>query len=336
MSQKKIDKQMKQIEDKRAKGRVFKKDSSFLKAEENVFDVPTLKLLYSFANKGFINELGGSISTGKEANVFYAIGNEGEVAVKIYRINSSTFKSMDPYILKDPRFTHIRHSRKDIIFAWTQKEYQNLLRINKAGIRSPKPITFDRNVLIMEFMGENGVAYPSLKEIKMDDETARNFYDQIIENMRRMYVRASLVHADLSEYNILIDTEKEEVVIIDVGQAVTLNHPNAREFLTRDIENIKRFFKKFGIDEPTKEILERIKLKKEEDTIIEPDPEEITVGQENKEIKNKNIENEDNKNESIENENNRYENTENEDNKNESIENETNRNENTENEIEEE
>lgn len=265
---------MKKIEDQRSKGRIFKKDSSFLKAEENVFDVPTLKLLYTFANKGIIGELGGSVSTGKEANVFYAAGNEGEVAVKIYRIHSSTFKAMDPYILKDPRFTHIRHSRKDIIFAWTQKEYQNLLRINRSGIRAPRPVTFDRNILVMEFMGKNGTAYPSLKDTKMDDEDARLFYDQIIENMRRMYVRASLVHADLSEYNILIDIEKAEAVIIDVGQAVTLNHPNARDFLARDIENIKRFFKKYGINEETKMILERIKQKKEEDTIIEPDPED--------------------------------------------------------------
>lgn len=274
MSQKKIDKQIKQIEEKRSKDRIFKKDSSFLKAEENVFDVPTLKLLYSLSNKGFISELGGSISTGKEANVFYATGNEGEIAVKIYRINSSTFKTMDPYILKDPRFTHIRHSRKDIIFAWTQKEFQNLLRMNKAGIRSPKPITCDRNVLIMEFMGKDGIAYPALKEIKTDEEEARLFYDQIIESMRRMYVRASLVHADLSEYNILIDTEKPEAIIIDVGQAVTLNHPNAREFLIRDIENIKRYFNKYGIKEETKEIVDKIMQKKDEDVIVEQDSEE--------------------------------------------------------------
>ena len=269
MSQKKIDKQMKQIEDKRAKSRIFKKDSSFLKAEENVFDVPTLKLLYSLSNKGYIRELGGSISTGKEANVFYAVGNEGETAVKIYRIQSSTFKAMDPYILKDPRFTHIRHSRKDIIFAWTQKEFQNLLRINKAGIRSPTPITCDRNVLLMEFMGEDNIPYPSLKEVKISDEDAQLFYDQIIESMRRMYVRASLVHADLSEYNILIDIENMEAVIIDVGQAVTLNHPNARDFLLRDVENIRRFFKKYGVGEETKTILEKIKQKTDEDTLIE-------------------------------------------------------------------
>ena len=276
MGHKKIDKQMKQIEDKRAKDRIFKKDSSFLKAEENVFDIPTLKLLYTFSNKGYIRELGGSISTGKEANVFYAAGDGGESAVKIYRISSATFKAMDPYILKDPRFTHIRHNRKDIIFAWTQKEFQNLLRIQKAGIRSPKPIVCERNVLIMQFMGQDGIPYPLLKETILDDESARLIYDQIVEAMRRIYVRALLVHADLSEYNILIDTENMQPVIIDVGQAVTLNHPNAVEFLLRDVENIKRFFKKYGIEEETKDLLKRIKQRTEEDDIISADAEEET------------------------------------------------------------
>ena len=276
MSHNKTDKQMKQIEDRREKNRIFKKDSSFLKAEENVFDVPTLKLLYTLSNKGYISELGGSISTGKEANVFYAAGSEGEIAVKIYRVSSSTFKSMDPYILKDPRFTHIRHSRKDIIFAWTQKEFQNLIRLQKAGIRSPKPITCDRNVLLMQFMGENNVSYPQLKDIRLSDEDARFIYHQIIENMRRLYVRASLVHADLSEYNILIDPENFEVIFIDVGQAVTLNHPNAREFLSRDVENIKRYFKKYGIEEETKEIIEKIKHKTDDDNISEANDSEIS------------------------------------------------------------
>jgi len=265
----KIDKQMRQIEDKRAKTRTFKKEDSFLKTEENVFDVPTLKLLYTLSNKGYIRELGGSVSTGKEANVFYATGTEGELAVKIYRISSSTFKAMDPYILKDPRFTHIRHSRKDIIFAWTQKEFQNLLRIQKAEIRAPKPIVCNRNVLLMEFMGKDGISYPPLKETVLEDP--QNIYDQIIECMRRMYVRAELVHADLSEYNILIDIEKAEVIIIDVGQAVTLDHPNAREFLLRDIENIRRFFKKHGVLEETKNILEKIKHRTDEDEIISAD-----------------------------------------------------------------
>ncbi len=134
------DKRMRKLEDKRSKGRVFRKDSDHLKVEENVFDEPTLKLLYTLSNKGYIDELGGSISTGKEANLFYAKGKDGqEIAVKIYRISSSTFQAMDPYIFKDPRFMNIRHSRKDIIFAWTRKEYQNLLRVRRADIPAPEP-----------------------------------------------------------------------------------------------------------------------------------------------------------------------------------------------------
>ncbi|WNY26550.1 serine protein kinase RIO [Methanolapillus ohkumae] len=294
MSQKRIDKQMKKIEDKRDKNRTFKKDSSFLKVEENVFDVPTLKLLYTLSNKGYITEMGGSISTGKEANVFYAKGNEGEVAVKIYRLASGTFKSMDPYILKDPRFTNIRHSRKDIVFAWTKKESQNLIRAKKAGIRVPRPIVNDRNVLVMEFLGKDGNPLPILKDFALDDNEALPVYRQIIEYMRRLYVRAHLVHADLSEYNILIDPHQDETeenksenekfsakdeknttglipepIIIDVGQAVTLDHPNAREFLSRDIENIRRFFKKYGISEDSKTILEKIKQKNESDELFE-------------------------------------------------------------------
>ncbi|MDV0447771.1 hypothetical protein MsAg5_16850 [Methanosarcinaceae archaeon Ag5] len=269
MSEKKIDKQMRKIEDKRDKNRTFKKDSSFLKAEENVFDVPTLKLLYTLANKGYITEMGGSISTGKEANVFYAAGNEGEVAVKIYRLTSGTFKAMDPYILKDPRFTNIRHSRKDIVFAWTQKEAQNLLRVRKAGIRAPRPIVNERNVLVMEFMGKDKIPYPLLKDTPLDDAEAQNIYDQVIEDIRRLYVRAHLVHSDLSEYNILVDTEKMEAVIIDVGQAVTLDHPNAREFMSRDLENILRFFKKYGVKADKKEVLQHVKQRNETDEIYE-------------------------------------------------------------------
>ncbi|WNY25946.1 hypothetical protein MsAc7_15180 [Methanolapillus millepedarum] len=266
---------MRKIEDKRDKNRTFKKDSSFLKAEENVFDVPTLKLLYTLANKGYITEMGGSISTGKEANVFYATGNEGEVAVKIYRLTSGTFKAMDPYILKDPRFSNIRHSRKDIVFAWTQKEAQNLLRIRKAGVRAPRPIVNDRNVLVMEFMGKDKIPFPLLKDTPLDDADAQNLFDQIIEGMRRLYVRAHLVHSDLSEYNILVDVEKMEAVIIDVGQAVTLDHPNVREFMARDIENILRFFKKYGIKEDKKIISDRVKERNETDELFEKELEEI-------------------------------------------------------------
>ena len=134
------DKKIRRIDSATDKSRAREKDSERLRVEENVFDVPTLKLLYTIANKGIIKALGGSISTGKEANVFYAEGQEKELAVKIYRISSSTFRAMDIYIMKDHRFTNIRNNKRDIIFAWTRKEFQNLKRAKSAVVRVPEPI----------------------------------------------------------------------------------------------------------------------------------------------------------------------------------------------------
>ena len=93
---------IRRIDSSRDRLRSKEKDSERLKVEENVFDVSTLKLLYTISNKGIIRAMGGSISTGKEANVFYAEGQEKELAVKIYRITSSTFRAMDAYIHERP------------------------------------------------------------------------------------------------------------------------------------------------------------------------------------------------------------------------------------------
>jgi len=61
-----------------------------------------------------------------------------------------------------------------------------------------------------------------------------------------------LVHADLSEYNIMI--WKEKPVIFDVGQSVLIKHPMADRFLRRDLENLHRYFKRqvpdiYSVDE---------------------------------------------------------------------------------------
>lgn len=241
--------------------RIKEKDSNLLKVEENVFDVPTLKTLYNFANKGTIKAIGGPISTGKEANVFYAEGPERELAIKIYRIATSTFKAMDSYIIKDPRFTKIRHQKRDIIFAWTRKEFQNLKRAKSAGIRVPEPIVAEKNILIMQFMGENKVPYPQLKNISIEDNDGRCLFEAVVEYMRLLYKEAKLVHADLSEYNILIDPKALSPIFIDMGQSVTLEHPNSREFLYRDVQNILRYFSRFGITETPEELFSKIQAK---------------------------------------------------------------------------
>lgn len=219
------------------------KEADDFKVMENVFDDVTLLALYKLVNKKHISLIGGSISTGKEANVFYGENWEEEpVAIKIYRIQSASFKTMSEYLAGDPRFSSVRNSRKEIIFAWTKKEYSNLMRAYDAGIRCPKPLYFDRNILIMEMMGEGEIPFPQLRSVGHDEIDMQAVYDEILDVIDTLFNKANLVHADLSEFNILYDGTHP--VVIDMGQAVTPDHPKAMKFLVRDIRNINRFFKR--------------------------------------------------------------------------------------------
>lgn len=213
------------------------KDADQFKVEQNVFDEITLLALYKLVTRGLISEIGGPISTGKEANVFLGSSGERNIAIKIYRVQAANFKAMAEYMIGDRRFSNIRKNRKDIVFAWTKKEFSNLKRAYDEGLAVPEPIVFDRNILIMEFIGEGDRPYPQLRLVDLDNPG--EVYQKIIEFIKILFINARLVHSDLSEYNILMD---KEPVFIDMGQAVLPEHPKAFSFLMRDIKNINRFF----------------------------------------------------------------------------------------------
>lgn len=244
------------------------KDSDQRAVLDDVFDTATLMALYELSKKGYIDAMGGSFSTGKEANLFHAIAKKddiSEIAVKIYLISTANFNAMKDYILGDPRFAGIKHSRKDIILAWTKKEFKNLKRAEEAGVRVPKPYVTRRNILLMEFIGKDGIPMPQLKDVKLSPEEASHIFDRVLQYMNLLYSRAKLVHADLSEYNILVDMDTMEPVIIDMGQSVTIDHFHADKYLKRDVTNIARFFGKLKIPVNENEMISIIKGKKEEE-----------------------------------------------------------------------
>jgi RIO kinase 1 len=222
------------------------KDSDDLDVQDAVFDKRTLMDLYSLASKGVIDALGGSISTGKEANIFRAIVGEKELALKIYRISTSNFNSMQDYLHGDPRFGNVKGTKRAIVAAWTKKEFRNLTRAEEIGVPVPHPIAMRENILVMELVGKDNEVAPQLRDVDLEPEEARRIYEMLVEYISLLYNRAGLVHADLSEFNILYD--KGNPVIIDMGQSVTLDHPLVRKFLERDITNLSNYFmKKYGI-----------------------------------------------------------------------------------------
>jgi RIO kinase 1 len=221
------------------------KDSDDLKVKGDVFDTRTLMNLYALASKGVIDALGGEISTGKEANLFYAIREDQDLAIKIYRITTSNFKAMQDYLHGDPRFGNIKGTKRAVISAWTKKEFRNLKRAEEVGVRVPHPITTRDNILIMELIGKRDHPAPQLKNVDLDKDQAEHVFENLSDYISLLYHEADLVHADFSEFNVLCS---DGPVVIDMGQSVTLEHPMASKFLARDVTNIARYFeKKYGI-----------------------------------------------------------------------------------------
>ena len=220
------------------------------RTEGEVFDHKTLLTLHKLLVAGVLRSLDFPLSTGKEANVFRGTTPQGgHVAVKIFRVNTSTFKHVLQYIQGDERFAGATGDKREMVNVWTQKEFRNLRRMRDAGASVPEPIRWLNNVLVMEYVGIDDGPWPTLKELgRLDREVARRFWDEVREDYVRCVHDAELVHADLSEFNILVeradDLDTARPRIIDVGQAVLRNHPMAHEFMARDVRNLTAYFRR--------------------------------------------------------------------------------------------
>jgi RIO kinase 1 len=220
--------------------------SSERAAFEEVFDQSTLMVIYHFLSKGILSEIHGVVSAGKEARVYWGKNKEGkELALKIYLTASAEFrKGMLKYIEGDQRFKGVKRDTRSLIFTWAQKEFRNLEQATRAKVRVPKPVAVKSNVLVMEFIGKDGVSAPSMKEQPPSDP--EKAYNLLLAYLERLYRKAEIVHGDLSEYNIMM--WKGKPVIFDMSQAVPTSHPMAEFLLRRDLENMNRFFNRLVVN----------------------------------------------------------------------------------------
>ena len=212
-----------------------------LKTISGVFDEKTRLTLYKLLSKKQI-QIESLIKEGKESVVFSGLTNDKEwVAIKVYRTQVMDFKKISRYLLGDPRFGRIPKSRRNFTYTWCRREYKNLRVASRCGVNCPDPVTSSDNILVMSFIGENGLPSPRIIDVKL--ENPQEIYKLTIKEMKKLS-KAGLIHGDLSVYNILF---RNGPIFIDFSHTTTPKNPIAPELLKRDVKNINAYFTKLNI-----------------------------------------------------------------------------------------
>jgi RIO kinase 1 len=231
-----------------------RKEADQRKLLDEFFDHATLRAISRLITQGQFAQLDYPISTGKEGGVFRATVPDGFRAVKVYRIGNAVLKRLPAHALEALRREASAGNYGRLVTAWTRREHTILHRLFDAGVRCPQPFGYLRNVLVMDFIGTDGLPASRLQAVSLDDP--QSIHDDLIVQVRHMVNDARLVHGDLSPYNVLLHEGRP--VLIDVAQSIEADHPQARELLERDVANFAKYFRKLGVATSTEEFLSAV------------------------------------------------------------------------------
>jgi RIO kinase 1 len=209
------------------------------------------KRIQPLIEDGLIDEVLRQLMSGKEATVYVVrCGSEIRCA-KVYKeAGKRSFKQAVQY--REGR--KVRNSRRSRAMEkgskfgrdeqenlWQNAEVDALYRLAAAGVRAPTPYGCFDGVLLMELVtDDSGEVAPRLNDVVLSEEQAKRDHDTIIKDIVRMLC-AGLIHGDLSEFNVLVDSHGP--VIIDLPQAVdAAANNNAEWMLERDINNMRNYY----------------------------------------------------------------------------------------------
>ncbi|NOY93715.1 MAG: hypothetical protein GXP55_21225, partial [Deltaproteobacteria bacterium] len=215
----------------------------------------TPRRLEPLLEEGIIEEVHRQLMSGKEA-VCYVVSAGGEIRVaKVYKeAQQRAFQNRASYMegrnvrsSRDRRAIKKRtnYGKKQLEQAWQTAEVDALFRMHAAGVRVPTPYVFSEGVLVMEMVqdGEERVA-SRLSDLRFGREEALELHRELMRQCMLMLL-GGLVHADLSEFNVLMTPSGP--VIIDFPQAMDAAANNsARRIFVRDTDNLTRFLARFA------------------------------------------------------------------------------------------
>lgn len=128
--------------------------------------------------------------------------------------------------------------------SWLMHEYMTMERLYQAGGAVPQPLASTSNAILMAYIGDRGMAAPTLNRVRLDPEDAEPLFREVMRNVELMLERG-IVHGDLSAYNVLY--WGGSVTVIDFPQVVdVMANRDARAILERDVVRVCEYFGRQG------------------------------------------------------------------------------------------
>jgi RIO kinase 1 len=226
--------------------------------------------LEPFIDDRLISEVLYPVKSGKEATVYCCRAGPALkadlVAAKVYK--ALTFRSFrDDSVYREGRVIVDSRARRAAAkrtgfgqkvqsTLWTNHEWGVLKTLHKAGADVPEPLAHSSGGILLEFVGDADGAAPVLKDVKLSTAEAETLFERLLDNIQ-LWLSYDIVHGDLSPYNVLY-RGPGDALVIDFPQAIDPRfNTNAFRLLTRDIENLARFFERFGVRRDAFSLAER-------------------------------------------------------------------------------
>jgi RIO kinase 2 len=193
---------------------------------------------------GVIESFGQSLGVGKEADVYDALSSSGKrIAVKFHRLGRISFRQTR----RKRGYTREHSTWLFQSHLAAEREFQALKLVYENGVAVPEPISQNRHVVAMGMI--EGAQLSKYRDIGKPEKVLK----EILRNLRKAYLKAHLIHSDVSEYNIILKPDGQ-ILLIDWPQAVKTDHANGADLLERDIKNVLIFFsRKFNVKLAAKE-----------------------------------------------------------------------------------
>jgi len=223
-----------------------------------------------FFVEGLIAEVLYPIKSGKEATVYCCRAGDALdvelVAAKVYKPRSfRPFRNDAVYregrVILDARAR--RASAKLTGFGrevrsalWTNHEFATLKALHAAGADVPAPLANSAGGMLLEFIGDADGPAPILRGVELSAAETEAAFDRLLWNVE-LWLARDIIHGDLSAYNVL--WHNGDLRVIDFPQAVDPRfNGTAFSLLVRDLDNLARYFSRFGVSRDSFGIAERL------------------------------------------------------------------------------